>query len=324
MEKLVSVIISTYNTDEIFLRKSIESILEQTYKNLQIIIINDGSSNTDDMVIKSYNDNRITYIKHEQNKGLIYSLNEGLEEAKGEYIARMDSDDIATRDRIRIQVDYMEKNKDIFMTSTFFRMIGAENKKIVNSLIKPEEIKCELLYRTPILHPGVMIRSKKLIESKLKYSSNALHMEDFELWTRVAEVGKIAIIPKVCMLYRIHQNQIGNAHKEKQMDMTKGLLESNLNKLGLDVGDVKYLMYLNNGMCNMEINFNDLLAFIEKVESANLERKIYSKKLKNVLKNRVILQIIKYNRRSLSFILKYWNLDTLVFFVKRLYFSAIA
>lgn len=242
--KLVSIIMSTYNTDKEYLELSIESILNQTYTNLEFIIVNDGSEE-DLKIISQYKDKRIKIINHKEKKGLPKSLNEAIEISNGEYIARMDSDDIALKNRLKEQVKYLEKNKDIDICSTFYKMFGKENRYVINSYIKPEEIKCELLFRTPLIHPGVMIRREFLERNNLKYDEEYIYTQDFELWTRCSDVGNIAIIPKLELNYRIHDNQIGISKKVKQTELANKVLMKNLKKLKLEEKDLKYLQVLN-------------------------------------------------------------------------------
>ena len=116
---LVSVIMSTLNTKEEYLIPAIESILNQTYKNLELIIVIDGG-NDDILIKKAFDDNRIKFIKHDTPMGLPYSLNEAIDMCKGDYIARMDSDDISLKNRISEQVNYMNKHREIDICSVFY------------------------------------------------------------------------------------------------------------------------------------------------------------------------------------------------------------
>src|SRR5574344_639787 len=109
----ISVVMPVYNTDETFLRESIESILNQSFKDFEFIIINDGSTNNAEDVILSYKDERIRYYKNDINLKLIKTLNRGLLLAEGEYIARMDSDDISLPTRFQTQVEFLGKNPNI-------------------------------------------------------------------------------------------------------------------------------------------------------------------------------------------------------------------
>lgn len=111
-QPLISVIMSEYNTDVILLKQSIKSILEQTYKNFEFIIIDDCGKNNIDEIIKEFNDDRIKIYKNDKNRGLVYSLNRALNIAKGKYIARMDTDDYSYKHRLEDESDFLENNPE--------------------------------------------------------------------------------------------------------------------------------------------------------------------------------------------------------------------
>ena len=242
--KLISVIMSTYNTNEEYLKFAIESILNQTYELFEFIIVCDGSTR-DLEIINKYKDKRIKIIKHEQKKGLPKSLNEAIEISKGKYIARMDSDDIALENRLKLQIEFMEKHKEIDICSTFYKTFGKEDKTIVNAFTKSDDIKCELLFRSPILHPGVMIRTKFLIDNNLRYNEDFIYSQDFELWTRCCQLGKIAILPKITMKYRIHDKQIGMEKKQMQHNFARKILLTNLKNIKMNENNLEYLEELH-------------------------------------------------------------------------------
>ena len=170
---LVSVIMPTYNTPEEYLKKSIESILNQSYSNIEFIIICDGCIE-DEKIIENYKDNRIKIIRHTKNEGIAKSLNKAIDIAKGKYIARMDSDDISLKNRIKMQVQYMEKNKNIMVCGMDAKCIG-ETKRIKSTYnIRPQEVEIQLLYMNCMIHPTVMLRKSFLDENNIRYN------EDFQ------------------------------------------------------------------------------------------------------------------------------------------------
>lgn len=137
---------SVYNGEK-YLAEAIESILNQTYKNFELIIINDGSKDNSVEIIKNYmkQDNRIVLIDRE-NKGLPYSLNEGISVAKGEYIARMDADDISLPTRFEKQVDYMQKN-ELDVCGSYIKLFGDNRKEqVIKNPITNEDIRFSLLF----------------------------------------------------------------------------------------------------------------------------------------------------------------------------------
>lgn len=178
---LVSIIMPVYN-GEMYLRDAVDSILSQTYKNFEFLIINDGSTDGTEEILEKYTDKRIKILNNNENKGLIYSLNRGLKISKGKYIARMDADDIALNNRLYEQVKYLENNKDIAMCDgvikVFKNNIKFINKK-VNKYISSGEIKVKLLFRNPVVHPAVMIRRSSIEKYNLEYNVQDKGIEDY-------------------------------------------------------------------------------------------------------------------------------------------------
>lgn len=203
----VSVLMPVYNTEESFLREAIESILNQTFKDFEFLIINDGSTNNAEEIILSYNDERIKYIKNECNIGLIKTLNKGLELAQGEYIARMDSDDISLSERFEKQVKFLDENPEIGVLGTWFNCFP--KNRIVETAIDSENIKEKMLVSSnEIGHPTVMIRNSALKNFNVKYDENELYVEDYALWLSLIDKVKFANIPEVLLNYRMHKNSI--------------------------------------------------------------------------------------------------------------------
>ena len=166
---LVSVIMSNYNTPEDYLRQSIDSILGQTYSNFEFIIVDDASTDGSLAVIESYKDPRIRIIKNSENLGLTKSLNIALDECRGEYIARMDSDDISLPERFEKQVTFLQSNPDVIVCGTWAKYIGnwkAQNSNDGNRRLIPdrETFKIYQLFGNDpnIVHPSAMFNNAKL------------------------------------------------------------------------------------------------------------------------------------------------------------------
>ena len=121
--KKISVLMPAYNAEK-YIGEAIESILNQTYKDFEFIIINDGSIDRTEDIILSYDDPRIIYLKNKENSGIVASLNNGLKQAKGQYVARMDADDISLPTRFEKQLQYMESNQHIFVLGTSLILFG--------------------------------------------------------------------------------------------------------------------------------------------------------------------------------------------------------
>ena len=214
----ISVVMSVFNGAS-YLHESIESILNQSYKNFEFIIINDGSTDETLEIIKSYKDSRIVLISR-KNKGLIDSLNEAISLAKGEYIARMDADDISYPTRLDEQYTFMEKNADIVVCGAWAKKFGTDNG-LSCTPVDDKNIREKFVITSPFIHPSVFIRKSSLRKECIKYDSNYIHAEDYKLWLELLRVGKCANIPKVLLRYRVSQGQISNKYRIVQHESAK-------------------------------------------------------------------------------------------------------
>jgi glycosyltransferase involved in cell wall biosynthesis len=204
----ISVVMSVYNADK-YLKDSIESILSQTFTDFEFIIINDGSTDKSFEILKYYEnkDSRIKIISRE-NKGLIYSLNEGIKLAKGEYIARMDADDISYPDRFKIQLDYIKEN-NLILCGTWANIINEFGEKTGEMTYPPksEKIKIFGLLHNPFIHSSLIFK-KDIFDKVGGYNPAFKHIEDYELWTRIMFKYKTDNIEENLLQYRVHENQI--------------------------------------------------------------------------------------------------------------------
>jgi len=204
----ISVVMSVYNGEK-YLTQAIESILGQTYTDFEFIIINDGSTDKGLDIINEYRqrDERIVVISRE-NKGLVYSLNEGVNKARGEYIARMDPDDISIPVRFEKQLKYIQ-DEGLDVCGTWAEGIDSCGIKIRNVDYPPnsDKIKSFTLFHNPIIHSSVIFR-KDIFEKVGGYKKFFRYIEDYELWTRVVFKYKAGNIPERLLQYRFHQDQI--------------------------------------------------------------------------------------------------------------------
>ena len=197
----ISVVMPVYNTNEEYLRESIESILNQTFTDFEFIIINDGSTNNAEEVILSYKDERIKYIKQE-NQGVPKSLNNGFDIANSEYIARMDADDISLPTRFEKQVKFLDENKNISLVGTEFESFP--DYKLVSLPMFPKIL--DFLKGCRVGHPTVMLRKADFDKYNLRYNENFKVAQDYELWARAIRVLNFANIKEVLLKYRVHEN----------------------------------------------------------------------------------------------------------------------
>jgi glycosyltransferase involved in cell wall biosynthesis len=198
---LISVVMPAYNA-ELFIKDSIASILEQTYKNFELLIINDGSTDNTLKIAGSFNDPRINIVSNKKNLGLNKTLNIGIANAKGKYIARLDADDLAYKHRLKLQIKILEKYEDAGLVASGTEVIDSNGKSRGYSeyCFKPEEIFYILHFRNCLTHSSVMF-SKDLVKMLGGYAEN-IEAEDLELWHKIAGVSKIYFIKKALVKWR--------------------------------------------------------------------------------------------------------------------------
>lgn len=238
----ISVVMPVYNTEEVFLRESIESILKQTFTDFELIIINDCSANNAEDIILSYKDERIVYLKNEENKGVSFSANLGLDTAKGKYIARMDSDDVAMEKRLETQYKFLEENPQYQLCGT--RITKAKGKASPRTE-DFEYLKAKLILRSnPIIQPTVMFNREFFIKHNLYYA-NKPYGEDWDLWFRLSLIGKFVILPEKLLYYRIHPKQANKIYEDRYYELLKKHFKNVLQTLGFPINEEKEELLLN-------------------------------------------------------------------------------
>lgn len=237
---LVSVLLPVYNAAAT-VRESIDSILAQTLTDFEFIIINDGSTDNSEEIILSYEDERIRYYSNDGNKGLIYTLNRGIELSQGKYIARMDADDIAYPERLEKQIEIMEKSPDIVVCGTRIRGFGNIGEKGFKYVVKEssEEIKRQLVINSSITHPTAVIKRQVLIDYDIRYDKEYLHAEDYRLWVELSKYGSFYNVPEVLLDYRISDTQVSTKWHSTQVETAKRCRRDYISNLyvGSDISD---------------------------------------------------------------------------------------
>jgi glycosyltransferase involved in cell wall biosynthesis len=216
---LVSVILPVYNAEK-FLEEAIESVLAQTFYDFELIAINDGSTDSSLAILERFSlaDKRVRVISRE-NLGLIKTLNQGIELAQGDLIARMDADDICQPNRFECQVEFLAKNPDIVCVGAQIQLIDVNGRQIMGMQgpLDHEDIDAANYSGKShgIVHPTALIRlsALRLIGG---YRSVFRHAEDIDLWLRLAEVGRLANLPVSLLKYRQHLNSIGYRYRFEQ------------------------------------------------------------------------------------------------------------
>ncbi len=232
---LVSVIIPVYNGADYFL-EAIESVLHQTYPHVEIIVIDDCSTDNSVELIESVDADNLTLIRNSNNLGVSASRNKGICSAKGKYIAFMDADDVSLPRRLECQVDLLERKSEIGLISSAYETFEEDLSKGKRSLKKlptdPEDIAARLLFQCVICCPAAMLRAA-LIEPHGLYFDESLSMcEDWDLWYRISKVSKVSNIEDVLLYYRKHSSN--SSKKRAEMYRSKiRLMQRSLRDYGV-------------------------------------------------------------------------------------------
>jgi glycosyltransferase involved in cell wall biosynthesis len=216
---LISVVLPAYNSSR-FLPQAVNSILNQTFTDFELLIINDGSIDDIDSIVMSFNDNRIIYIKNDQNCGLVYSLNKGIQNARGIYVARMDADDIALPERFKIQKEYLDQHPEIGLVASTIQMIDINNNPagywpLDLTTLTPSQIRKKMAEESCLAHPSIMGRRELFL--RYQYKEYQKNIEDYDLWLRLLNEGiAISKIKEPLLLYRIHDTSITKSDQKKR------------------------------------------------------------------------------------------------------------
>lgn len=211
----VSVLVPIYNTNFVHLRQCIDSILNQTFGDFELIILNDSPENNElDNVIRQYDDTRIRYIKNEYNMGISKSRNKLINLANGEYLAIHDHDDISHPTRFQHQVDFLDNNPYVGVVGTWAHWFGDKNFIKKN----PEfdtDIKIKLTDVCAIMHTSAMIRKSVITQNNIKYEQEYTPAEDYRLWGQLIPHTQFHNLQTVLVEYRCDANNTSNTHKQK-------------------------------------------------------------------------------------------------------------
>lgn len=266
----ISVALPVYNGQE-YLSEAIESILHQTFKNFELIIIDDGSTDESLKILEKYQklDARIRLISRE-NRNLPATLNQIVGLANGEWIARMDQDDIALPNRFQAQIDWLAQTR-VDIVGSWVKQIGSTSGRTIYFYENDDEIKVDMLFRCPLAHSAVMMRTALIRD--LQYNSDQNKAEDYDLWSRAAQFGyRFGNVPEVLLMYRVHEAQMSNVSSEEQQKLTLDIQESYwkfyFDRLNLDKSNILLILRSLN-LINKNHNLNVLSQVMTRLAMAS-------------------------------------------------------
>ena len=216
-DPVVSVVMAVYNGEQ-FLAEAIDSILNQTFHDFEFIIVNDGSTDQTAEILRRYQhrDARVRVL-HQENRGLVASLNRGCALAGGKYLARMDADDVSLPERLARQIAFMDTHHEIAVLGSAAQAmdIRGNDLGVHHPPCSQGYLRWRLLFQCPLAHSSTVIR-REVFHRVGGYQTSAVHAEDYDLWCRISEVAGIANLPDILLKYRIHNNNISKTQRALQ------------------------------------------------------------------------------------------------------------
>lgn len=227
----VTVLLPVHN-GEPYLSEAIDSILGQSFCDFELLIIDDGSTDRTSAIVESYRDPRIRLLRHPRNLGLVSTLNRGLAEAHGAYVARIDADDVCLPDRLQAQVAFLDRHPEVGVLGTAVQIVDPVGTAgaTVRFPVSHAMARWALLFSSPIAHPAAMMR-KDVITRLGGYRAEAVHCEDYDLWWRASDVTQLANLDKILLQLRKHDDNVTVRHAELHGDTVLHICRSMLSRV---------------------------------------------------------------------------------------------
>ena len=275
----ISVLLPVYNSRD-YIQEAVESVLEQSFTDIELILIDDASSDDSFVLLESFRDNRIRLYQNKTNMKLPATLNRGLGLARGKYIARMDADDICLPGRLEKQFRFMETHPEIGVSGTWSEYIGAISNRIFQTPVDFAGIRARMFFECCLVHPSVILRRSFLEEYDLRYSESAdyYHAEDYELWTRCLELSRVGNLGEVLLKYRIHSSQIGARYGSEQNQASNRIRARLLKNLCETCGEDETELHnsLITGEYSLSLDYlENALRWITRLYELNKEKELY-------------------------------------------------
>lgn len=283
---LLTVIMPVYNAEK-YVYEAIDSILKQTFADFEFLIFDDCSTDSSRDIILSFKDPRIRFFASPLNTGYVKHLNDGLMQAKGQYIARMDADDVAAPDRFIEQLYYLNQHPQVGACGSWIEFIGSKKGVLEYPLEHRDIITHLLLFGNAIAHPAVMLRKSVLIDHCLAYEAALEPAEDYELWNRMAAVSTLHNLPKVLLKYRVHEHNESVVKKAKQ-DQAVKIIRDRLIDQQIESPSAFFKTFLYNQYPAGGLKDSELKGLRSDVKHLLKSGKYNAETIKTVLSNRFV------------------------------------
>lgn len=279
---LISVVMPAYNSGA-YIKGAMESVFSQSYRFFEFIVINDGSTDATEHIIQSFADKRLVYIKNETNLGLVKSLNKGIAAAKGQFIARMDADDVCLPTRLEEQIALFETRPEAIVVGSDYYLMNGDKLTISKNINDSDYSKTLLLFTPCFCHPTVMMKNTP----EINYEEEFVHAEDFRLWTQLASSGAFYNVNKPLLKYRTHNAQVSFNNRQTQLQISARIRKDYLNKLGFTYTNAQFSIHNligNNQFITSVEELNNIRLWLEELVNQNERiKKIESQSFKKAI-----------------------------------------
>lgn len=243
----VSVLMPVYNGEK-YIAQAIESVLSQSFRDFELIVIDDGSIDKSAEIVASYNDQRVRYVANPRNLGLAGARNRAIEVASGKYLAWLDCDDISLPDRLLKQVALLDSNPNLGICGTWVRTLGLKSEQVWQYPLHPGFVRGRMLFDDPVATSAAMVRRSCLAATELRFDTRFPPAEDYDLWERISSKNEVCNIPEVLTLYRIHPNQISKIKSEEQKKAVWAIQSRLLQQLQIEPSEEEKSLHLDIGV----------------------------------------------------------------------------
>jgi Glycosyl transferase family 2 len=239
----VTILLPVFNGAR-YIRAAIDSVLAQTYRDYELLVIDDGSGDDSADIALSYGDPRLRVERNGSNLGLVETLNRGLDLASGEFVARLDADDVCLPERLAVQTAYLDAHVEVGICGSWYMLLGTKFAWTVRLPTRPDDVEAWLFAHSPISHPTVMVRRSVFDSKHLRYDRTYAHAEDYDLWVRAASATRLANVARPLLRYRVHTGQVTSRYWTIQREATDRIRLRQLKRLIPDAAEEEQRLHL--------------------------------------------------------------------------------
>lgn len=261
-----------------FLSETLASIWAQTFTDFELVAIDDGSTDCTPEILAACRDPRLRVLRNETRRKLSGALNRGLDEARGEWIARMDADDLMRRDRLALQVAHVERHPEIGCCGGWAHTFGDGPRKTLKFPVGAEQVKAFSLFYSPFAHPTVMFRREWFEREGLRYDGSYYPTEDYELWSRAISRFPCDNLPRVLVDYRVHGKSMTGGEWSDMDVQTVRVHRGILARLGIEPSEEEARLHREASMGLLPPvpeSFGCAEAWLLRLEAANRRGKAF-------------------------------------------------